>query len=464
MLKNIKTMPNLIDNKLKKRFRSGFRCNIFGSLSYEILRITHQVLFLKTLSRTEYGLMGGLFSLVYLTIYFSDFSNSSSLPPFLQTFTQSKHNFKKLLPLYLLPQILLQSIAAIIATIFYTNGILNHHKSPFLFILPALIIMEGLRIFFRSLLHYMFKSKKVMVIELTISVCYYATIWAVFFATGKMTLNTIFVPYLLDTVIALLLFLRLTHKEYKQLPRTATQIPEGIHKRMFKARCYNFVTQISKNFFTGNFLVTIFASQFGLQTAGILKLASNIADAAKALIKVTIGFSGNALLSQLKNKSLRVKLEAFQFLSNNLNNLIYFILIFITINYSRLINLKVDIHTVSQNTFLFSFMFLFIATAEYFFIVYEQFYILEEKAFKLMVFKLLEFALFYIFVITRQASQPIYILITVLIIQVIGFVIIATSAYREWKIKPQFKISSANLTTYTAISICFYLLLSISQQ
>ncbi|MFH1644069.1 MAG: hypothetical protein ABIA74_02745 [bacterium] len=444
----------------QKKFNFAFRWNVFGSIAFESLKIFYHIFLIKILTSNQFGLMGAIYSIAYFSIYFSDFAATTSLPPFLSYLTESKNNFKKLFTFYFFPQIPLLILAAIIATFFYQKSIFYQPTSPFLLTLPLLIFIEGIRIFFRTFLHYIFYSRQVIIYETIFTVLYYLLILFLYFFNFQITLNTIFIPFLINSAIAVFTFILFVFQFYNTLPELEEKLPSKIYKRILKTRLFAFPNQIIKTFFTGNFLTPIFAMRIGIPQAGILKFASLIADSAKAVIKAAISFSGNALLATTKKSTLEIKKEVFNLLSRKLNNLMYCILIFLIINYKNLLGLKVSLDHVAQTAISFSFVFLMIVLAEHFFIVYEQFYTLEEKPQKFLFFKLFEFALFYLFVLTKSTT-PIITLLSIIFIQVLSFLILSIHAHYKWKIKPTFKSRPLYILFDVVIALIFWTVLKI---
>ena len=125
-----------------------------------------------------------------------------------------------------------------------------------------------------------------------------------------MTQNLVFIPYLIDSLLGVFTFTFLVFRFYKTLPEQPLYIPKNLWKRIIKTRFFNYSIQVGKNLFTGNFLTPFFATSFGLKEAGIFNLANHIAESIKAMMKVTIIFSGNALLAKLKDRHLRYGLVA----------------------------------------------------------------------------------------------------------------------------------------------------------
>ncbi len=441
----------------KKKFHIGFRWNVFGSTAFEALKIIHNAFLLYILSPVEFGKMGIIFSITYVTIYFSDFAATTALPPFISYITESKNNFKKLFSFYFLPQIPLFIFASLIATTLYSKSLFNQIPFVLLILLSLLIVFEGIRIFFRAFLHYVFYNKQVIILETIFTCCYYIFIWTLYlFFNFKMSLNLIFIPFLINAILVNTIFIYLTFKYYKTLPNKEINLPPHIYKRIIKNRLLAYPNQIVKNFFTGNFLTPIFAIRFGIPQAGILKFSSLIADSAKAVIKAAISFSGNALLATTKSSTYKVKKEVFSMLSQKLNQLMYFVIIFLIFNYKNLLGLKVSLDHVAQSAIAFSFVFLLIVLTEHFFIVYEQFYTLEEKPHKFLFFKLFEFALFYLFVLSRPITSPVLTLLSIVFIQILSFIILSIHAYYRWKIRPTFKSRPLYILFDITIGLLFY--------
>ena len=446
-------------NNLEKKFSTNFRWNLVGSSIYEILKIAHQIFLLKVLEPSFYGLMGSIFSIIYLTVYLSEFGLGATLPPFLNIFIESKQNFKNIfLKKYFLPQLLIIFSAAILATYFYSKSFLNSLHAPFLFLIPSVILSESIRIFFRRFLHTVFESKKAVLSEMILMPIYLLAVWIPYlFLNFRMALNLVFIPYLFDSILGITFFIVLINRFFKSLPEIPQTTIQNLWKRIFKARFFNYSASASKELFKGNFLTPFFAYQFGLKDAGIFNLANHIAESIKAIMKATIIFSGNALLAQIKTAGLKVKQRAFKLLYKKLNIVIYPLAIFIAMNYKLLFKSS-EATSLTQSTTAMALLFLFISFMEYFFVIYDQFYIVEEQSFKLFLFKILELTLYYIFIIANTFSSPFLTLLAIVAVRLLSFAIISTNAYFLWKIKPNFSIPYKYLILYTIFSSIFYLI------
>jgi hypothetical protein len=76
-------------------------------------------------------------------------------------------------------------------------------------------------------------------------------------------------------------------------------------------RASNYLLRLSRNIFAVHFLTPLFAFQFGLKTAGLFFFASKLAKIVSAVVKLSIGYSGNGLLARVKNQDLETKCAVF---------------------------------------------------------------------------------------------------------------------------------------------------------
>lgn len=448
-------MKNVFTNinpDIQKKFQREFRWTLVGSIIYETLKITHCLLLMKLLSNTDYGSMGSLFSLIYLVTYIADLGATNSIPPFLHLFVQCRSTFKSFLIRYsLIPHIPLLLLCATGGTLFAMSKLPN---LPYLIIIPSLIILETIRSFLRVLLHTTFQAKRAVVVELAIFIPYLISIWAPYLIfKSPITLNHIFTPHLIDSIITVGCFSFLVAKFYKTLPiDDSKHLPPTLAKRLLITRLFNYLLRVSRNMFTSNFLTPLFAIKFGLASAGIFYFASILANAIQAMVKSVIGYSGNALLASIKESGQAAKKEAFNILCQKLVKLTAPIIIFLAINHKAIIKLSAA-HTTTSHTISLCLLFLVISFSEFFFILYEQFYIIEEAANKLFFFKLLELSIFYGLITSEIISSPATTLVGLICIRLVSFTIIATNAFYYWHIRPSFKSNISYITAWVALSL-----------
>jgi hypothetical protein len=410
---------------------------------------------LRLLSSEIYGAMGSLYSLIYFTTYLADLGATNSLPPFFSYATQNKQSLKRFLFLYsFLPHIPFVLLSAL-GVVYFISSKFSYH--PMLIIPFFLTIFETIRPFLRRFLHTAFKAKHITLSELTIFFLYIALIWIPYLIFNyPISLNYLFIVHLIDSIATTIIFVFLIFKLYKSLPKTVqNQTPQVIKaKRIITSRLFNYLLRVSRNLFTGNFITPLFAIQFGLTSAGIFYFASTIANSLQSIVKSSIGYPGSALLANLKDSPQEIKKDTFSFLCKKLSKIVAPIIIFLTINYKTIIQLGRSHDTTSYTASLFL-LFLLISFTEFFFILYEQFYIIEEAANKLFFFKLMEIAMLYGIMKSPLITSPISTLVGLIIVRFINFFMIASNAFLTWRIKPLFKTTYTYLIASTAASIIF---------
>ncbi len=454
MISQNKNCNSCEHDKIKEKFFVGFRWSVIGGITYETIKTVHNFFLLQFLTVMTYGLMGSTLALVYFSTKLADIGTTHSLPPFFHLFSKSKQNFKRLFfRSFLFPQIIFLIVVSIAITFFYQK---QFGYTFYVFILPTLIILETIRSFFRYFLHFSFKSKTIVLIELSVFLVYVSSIWLSFFVLGyPFSLNLIFIPHVFDSGITVIIFGYLISKIYKQLPeKTETKIPSRVSKRLLRLRFFNYILRLSKDLFTKNFLTPFFALKFGLYHAGVFHFAGVIATSIQAIIKAAIGQSGTAFLANLKEHPESVKKNAFNLLSQKLMTVLTPIVIFLGLNYKSIIKLG-QTHNNVNITISFLLLLLIIVFTEFFFFLYEQFYIIEEASQKLCLFKLIEFVLLYVLVIANGGGTPLLTLRNLIIVRLVSFTLITINAYYVWKIRPNLKTSWLYLTLCTLGALFF---------
>lgn len=426
-----------IDRAIHNQFARSFRWTLTGSIVYESLKALHCMFLLTILDKSMYGAMGSLFSLMYLVTYIADLGATNSIPPFLNIITKNKRNFWSFLINYsLLPHLPIVAISACIATIVASRTII---PLPNICVVPAIIIFETIRQFLRLLLHTTFQAKRIVVFELSIFFIYLITIWGSYLSgITTIDLTFLFSIHFIDSLLCVIVFACLTKRYYVTLPNAdTTNFPKHLIKRITVTRLFNYLLRVSRNMFTSNFLTPLFAVKFGLVSAGLFYVASTLANSAQAIVKSIIGYSGNALLANLKDQPQEAKKEAFGIISQRLITVVFPIIICFGFNHTTIVHLSKSSNTPFYALSLFM-LFIIISFSEFFFMLYEQFYIIEEAANKLFFLKLFELIIFYMFLISPIATSPVKTLAGIIIIRAISFIVIALNGWYTWKIKFSF--------------------------
>ncbi len=470
-------------NSTHQKFVCAFHWNLVGSISYESLKVLHCFLLFTRLDPVMYGFVGSLFSVIYFITRIADFGATNSIPPFHNLFTRNKENFRYFLVRYsLIPHLpLILGGVLVVALIPFFGSFataLKIHLPPaiknifdalanwaapltinnmtlYLVVLPLIIILETIRSFFRQFLHTIFQSKTIVIAELIIFVGYVASIWIPNIFYGyPLTLGLIFIPHLADSLFALIVFMVMVLNFYQTLPNGHSDLPPHLWKRLAATKSFNYLIRVTRHMFTSNFLTPLFAVKFGLKAAGIFYFASTLANTTQAIVRSLVNYSGGALFASLKDAPQAEKMHAFDLIAQKLVRIVAPCIIFIIINYRSIIRLGKS-GELTDVTFSLALLFLIISFTEFFFILYEQFYIIEEAADKLLAFKIFEVAIFYGLVTMSPSSSQVATLISIIFIRIVSFAVIAVNAYQNWKIAPNLRNNHRLITLSIIASLIF---------
>lgn len=435
-------MPIIPQNTPLYRFKSGFRWNLLGSSTFELLKVLHNILLLQLISPTLYGTIGSTFAFIFLISRFVDSGTALAIPPFFTLMTESKSYFKHIFfRYYFFPLVIPGILIAFTGIFVYSHKFTQTKDSLPLIILILLIFLEAIRSLMRQFLHTAFKNKQAIFSELFLFLGYLAIVWGAHLCFSiKLSLNLIFIPFLLDSIIALIIFTYMTHTFYRKLPDAPTKVlPDNLSYRIFSTRGFNFLLKTSRDLFTSNFITPLFAVKFGLIEAGVFYFASTIATSLQAIVKASISYPASALLAHIKENPEHSKQQAFREMTSKLALIVVPLLIFIIINYHKIIALRI-ITSPTSTTVTFSLLYLVIIFSEFFFLLYEQFYIIEEAARTLCFFKLFEFILFFSTILANKTTSPVITLLSIMGVRLISFCVITLHAYFRWRIRPRFNI------------------------
>lgn len=448
---------------LYKKFYHALAWNGIESIAYHSILLCHQMMLFYVVGSSFYGLIGSVFSFIYLSLALSNFGLDDSLAPFFSLSTSSKTHFKRLLLPQLIPECIILTLLAL--SIFALGPKMHHSfiKEPIngvtLLILGGIIVCEGIKKTIRALLQIAFLSRRIAYVELIAILAYVTIVWGSYAYGYALTLTLLFAPLLLTSFVGCLVLGRALYELYKKLPDASNDpIACSIPRRIIKNRFFAYLTQINHQFFSGNFLVPMFAMHFGLSHAGVLKLTSHIVHTISAIIHKTFGPTSFALLAHHKNMDMIEKRKAFYMATGYIHQALYGILLFFAINYKKLLMFHAA-HTHHTHEVYWPLILFFITLhfSEHFFIMYEKFYITEEKIEYLFLLNCLSTLSLYLTIYHRLSFAPFTILLLIFLIRVGSFGIVHFLSFRLWKLKPDFMMRPfyffASLTFSLAISM-----------
>jgi hypothetical protein len=420
---------------------------------------------LGALGSRFYGLMGTLFSLIYLPIYLADFGFITALPAYVHTLTESKNNLRKYILPYIATQLPIIGLGMTVAFSYYSSFLSNNSPIlPALTLTVLLTISESIRMFLRFFLHTQFFNKQVIFVELLLMVIYMAFVVGPYYLFGTQILvHNIFYYYFINSIASNIYFSHLVLRLYKTLPEHAKEQPKDLVRTIARNRIFNHSIHVGKHLISGEFLVPLFAVRFGLKEAGFLKLATTIAHSIKALVKSAIHFSGSAFLTKLKRHYTKTPVEAFHVMGTSLNKLIYIIIIILVVNYHPIRSLLSSFNPNLKSTFIYLFMFVIITLLQQLAVAYEQFYLVENATQKLFYLKLFEGILFLGIAVFSKSYSPNITLASIVLVQLVSFALIATHAYAKWNLKPYTKISLLSISKAVIFSSVLSIILSLAK-
>jgi hypothetical protein len=448
-------------NSISLQFIRGLRWNTAESVWYQLALIGHQVVLFSLTTPSFYGLIGTLFSIIYLIITVTNFGLDTSLAPFFTLATKNKRLFKRVLLPQLIPELIIFSLVAVIlcttqALLIAIPLVGPHLNSELIGIMGALIIVEGFKKTLRAILQLSFNNHLTALIEMATITLYISIIWLLYFLGHPITLNLIFVPMLMVSVMGTTALSYCVLAWYQHLPNESSDtLPAYFARRLFKSRLFNYANQISHTFFSGNFLVPFFAAQFGLAHAGVFKLLCNIAYGISTVIQKMFGLSTQALLAHVKDMHLLTKQDAFKTITYYLYQVLYAILLFVGINIYK-ISTWVGTST-NSNALPLIILFFIIHFSEHFFMVYEKFFIIEEENFSLFLFNTSTIALIYGTLSITSGWSPLAVLLAILLIRIATFAALSYMSFYWWRLIPTWQLQPKCLIGALIISLLVWM-------
>lgn len=429
---------DIVSHTMEHSFHSAFKWNFFGSIMYECIKTIHQIGLLMIIAPTTYGLMGSVFSLIYLATKIADMGGTYTLPIFFSCLIKNKKNFSLLLRNYFIGPMLPMIIVASVVITYISAAWFPTYFSWSSVAIPFLILLETLRSFFRYLLHFSFKSKMLVIIELISFSLFVGSIWGIyFFYTKNISINIILFLHLIESSIVVSVFLYYNCHLYQTLKDAPhATLPTHTIDRFWQTRFFNFLLRLSRELFSSNVITPLFALKFGCAKTGIFYFLATLMNSLQSIVKASIGYSGNALLAQVKEHSQGKKQQAFSLVSQKaLSLFIIGMIVLVTIILVRLGNITSIFHQLNVQQVIHLGIALFIIfIADFFVLLYDQFYILEEAAQSLCFIKMIEYIGYYLMVIAVPSHSITELLLRIISIRITSLLIMAYNAHLVWQV------------------------------
>ncbi|MDR3645926.1 MAG: hypothetical protein P4L22_00110 [Candidatus Babeliales bacterium] len=448
----------MININIYKLFNRSIKWNTIEAVVYQAVLTAHHIFLFSAVDKLNYALIGTVFSLLYLTIVFLNLGLDKSLATFFVDYTKTKANFKK----YFLSQLFLQVILLVfvgligvmfkdsISCLFSSNFKCPTLESSIWIIIALLLLSESLKKTFRTFAQLAFLNKQTTSIEICAIILYFATVWGYYLITAKISLLTILVPFVLESLISNIFLLIITYNYYKTISQTELA-PKIAIASIVSNRFFVYINQISHMFFSGNFIIPFLASIYSLEHISTLKLTNNIAVFITVLMERIFGITSAALLTHVKFLQISDRRQALNISTSKLYNILYAIIIFLIINFKFLSSYKI---AISDMNWMPIYLFLALLIFENFFITYEQYLIVEGKSYYLMFINSISALLFYIILDKTQLSLS-EILGVLIAIRISSFLLLRLICYLILSVNLPYKIKLKHILFYILTSLLF---------
>ncbi len=455
----------MITKNLYAKFLHSVRWNSIESIYYNSLLIGFQFVLYRITQPEQYGVIGILFSLLYIGTKLAPLGFNETLAPFFAQATLNKTTFRTLIvrqwythialfaPLALIcysAQKLIPSILSTLQTLITLSPI-----TIFLFVL--LVFSESLKTTLRIVLQLTFLNQKTALIEMATITSYVVAFSYLFIVYGSVTLYTVFAPLLVTSLASAAALSLYVYYWYQELPDTSHKnVDFTTQKRFTVLRGFNIINQISRLCFSGNMLIPLFAWQFGIASAGVFKLANMIGYSISRMIRKMFDSPSLALLSKTKTMDSTAKQFSFGIITNNINRLVVCVMLFLLVNHKALLYG----HGFGEGTLSWWILcfFLILPITENLFIAYETFYLVEEKPWYIFFTNISTIALFYGIATNITLLNPMIIVLLLTSYRLALLIGMSTFSFYRWNIKPNWRVQPAYLFSSLLIAFAFFFL------
>lgn len=419
-----------------------------------------------------HGIFSVLTSLFYFAIVIGNSGFDNSIASVWRYFTDSKNRFLTLLRSYALPQLLLiisLSIAMYIVYHFlplltdfsFLSKLINSIQgipASLMLILCITFITESIKKSIKYFLQLAFYNSVTACVEFFGMLLYILLIWTGYTLGYTITQFLSFSVLLSISIVQLSILIGALLHFYKKLPN-ALLTTNFFFNRTRKNRFFIFSNQLINQFFSGNTLVPLCAYVIGLDGASFIKVVTSITQWIILIAQKILGVSTIALLSQAKETSSKIKKDMFVYSNTILQQVLYFVVIFLLFNSKTIIALQMHSSTLISLPILY--FLLSMSFIESFFVVYEKWFMIEEKMY--LFFGVNSICLFVLYLLAHYAMNcsSSLTLVTLLcifaFIRLSGFLFLMFCTYLIWNIKPKISLQLQTLVFGFIFSTLFYI-------
>ena len=447
-----------------KKFTSALTWNSINVFIYKTILLLHQIIIFYFIPNELYGISGTLFAALYLLIGLTNFGFEYSLFTFFSQYSKNKKTIKSLLVQCAL-KITCTLITALIINktiTFITSKTTTYSFFLFKFpiqLLPYLItlfITESLRIYLETIAQLAFLNKQIAIIQITTLLSYVTLVWSSYFIYGKITIEAIFIPMVIISIVEIIWIALKLLSWYKTIPPSLPSDNNSTTIAIIKKeQVDNFINQLSKNLFSPNFLMLLIAFVVGIKQAGIIRYFTNIITLLYMLFSKAIAIPSGAVFSNMKNIDFEKTKKIFLTITNAYIQLLYILAIIISTTIIPIIAYQSELQATS-----IILCFSIIIFIEYITITYEKLYLVENATRQLALINFISAILCVMSILIIPINTSMF-LLPICVIRFISAYIIGWYAYIKWKIFPDLFLTKKSFFSGISISFIVYLIIAI---
>lgn len=419
--------PKVNTQSASRSFKKGLWWTLYGSLGYELIRAAHMLLLYKTMTVVDYGLLISFYSVMSLTAKIVDGGLTYSIAPFKEyCFTSKQHLYHFIwdcsFKWFGLP-IVLGSLGVGLWFSWAFNV-----SYGYAFALWFHAVIGVVTSFVRMLLYTVQHTQTTVMIECWAFAWYCGLVWTLFLLVPTLhTIQLLITLHSIKYTVLFALFLYQLRSLYRQLPDTNLEQPFASARRLAATRFNSYALRIGRNFFSRAMLTPFFALTINFYAAGVFHLASKMASLVQMVIKSMVYFSGSGFFAALKHKKMRVKRAAFNRLARHITSIVIPLAVLGLIGLSGAFCFGISFDSWAMTTLI---LYSLIVIIELYSVLYEQFYIVEERAKFLLMVKVGECVAFAVAITLISHFSLALVLLIIFFVQAAGLALVARRAWR----------------------------------
>ncbi len=439
--------------------------NSIDSIASQAVLILHYFLLSSHTSAEFYTQSATIFSFFYLIAIVINAGLSSALASYFETFTQSKSTFNYLCIYHLIPQVIFTGLVCAITYYIYDYTNLYAYIKVEISLARLILItffLEGLKKTTKSLLQYALYFNITALTEFLGATLYVALVWLLYYSGYiALTFNSLWTILLFVSLGQNASLLYHLYKYYLLLPTNSFLFMElPSYKKLLTVRFFIVINQLSTQLFTTNFLMPLCVLYLGTSQTRILHLTSNCARWITLIAQKGFGISALSLFARTKYQDTTSKRKLFTILNTRLYHLFLGFLIFITINGKNLVHsLTIDpkLSYSSLSVYVIFAFLIIISILESFFVLYEKWYIVEEKAYYNMISNTMSFLVIYTSIRALGSSLTIMSFLALIITARLScFLLLSFISFYLWNLKPTLTLNYKIILCSLLVSLIFY--------